>query len=105
MQHVKRERSRINPAEFAPLLGFLVTVLLAATKVWFWPIPIVAYVVALLLAGTIESMRGRKPTLLIGVPMMLFILHTTFTIGLVDGMRRGPRDIATTSRKQSEGEE
>ena len=105
MQHVKREISRINPAEFAPLLGLLVTVSLAATKVWFWPIPIAAYVIALLLAGTIESMRGRKPTLIVGVPLMLFILHTTFTIGLLDGMRRGPREIVSNTSEQSREDE
>lgn len=105
MQHVKRERSRINLAEFAPLLGVLVTGLLAAIGMWFWFIPIAAYAIVLLLAGLGETMRGRNPTLLVGVPLMLFILHSTFTIGLLDGMRRGPRNIAPNNGHHSNEDE
>ena len=105
MQHVKKERSRINPAEFAPLLGLTITGLLAVMGGSFWLIPIATYASALLLAGLGETMRTKNPTHLIGVPMMLFLLHTTFTIGLLDGVRRGPRNLTETNHhKTGEGE-
>ncbi len=98
MQHVKKEISRINPAEFAPLLGVIITSFLATLGGWLWAIPVVAYGIALVLAGTSEVVRSKEISLIIGVPLMLMILHTTFSIGLIDGARRGPKKIGSVSQ-------
>tara|TARA_B100000809_G_C15007974_1_gene483885 strand:- start:662 stop:877 length:216 start_codon:yes stop_codon:yes gene_type:complete len=56
-----------------------------------WQIPIVAYTVVLLLHGFLESFTRSQPSLIVGVPIMLFLLHTTFSIGLLDGFLRKGR--------------
>jgi hypothetical protein len=56
-----------------------------------WQIPIAAYIIVLLLHGLLESITRSQPSLIFGVPIMLFLLHTTFSIGLLDGLLRKGR--------------
>jgi hypothetical protein len=56
-----------------------------------WQIPIAAYTVVLLLHGILESFTRSQPSLIVGVPIMLLLLHTTFSIGLLDGLFRKGR--------------
>ena len=56
-----------------------------------WQIPIAAYTVVLLLHGILESFTRSQPSLIGGVPIMLLLLHTTFSIGLLDGLFRKGR--------------
>ena len=58
-------------------------------------IPIVAYILTLLIVGIDEARRWKKPSLFFGVPMLLILLHTSFSAGLLFGIFRSgktPRD-------------
>ena len=76
--------------EFLPLFGLLLTAgfFLASVAGW-WMLP-AAYGVALLLAAGQRVGRGDGWSALVGVPLCLVMLHSSFTLGLVDGLlRRG----------------
>lgn len=82
--------TRAKWQEFLPLVG-----LGAVVASWWW-VPAWAaglaltYLLVLLLTGGQQARRQRMPTSMLGVPLCLLMLHTSFTIGLVDGLlRRG----------------
>jgi hypothetical protein len=91
--------------EFLPWIGLLTTLFLCCTGLKFtglgltdvpiWLIPPLTYAVVLALHGLFESVTRQQPTLLLGMPMMLFLLHVTFSVGLLDGLirkGRAPKD-------------
>ena len=85
--------SRIVLREFFPLLGALITIGLFVMNIQWGLLPVVAYASVLAISGVYASRKGIQH--LLGVPLCLFILHTGFTIGLIDGsIRKGraPRD-------------
>ena len=88
-----RHPSRIVLREYFPLLGALVTIGLFLINIKWGLLPLMAYASVLTLSGVYASRKGIFH--LLGVPLCLFILHTAFTIGLIDGsIRKGraPRD-------------
>jgi len=91
MQHLKRSPSRLNIAEFAPWIGVIATIILILLGIEYWWILAALYAISIISSGVIETIQRRDLTLVIGVPMMLMILHTTFSIGLLDGILRKPR--------------
>ena len=82
LKHPKRFDAR----EFLPLIGL---VLIFTLQSWWWA-P-VAYGVTLLLMGTIYRPKGAGLTAIFGIPLCLLILHTAFSIGLLDGLVRSGR--------------
>ena len=81
---------RASWLEFLPLFGLLLTAgfFLASVAGW-WMLP-AAYGVALLVAAGQRVGQGDGWSAFVGVPLCLVMLHSSFTLGLVDGLlRRG----------------
>ncbi len=74
--------------EFLPLIGLFATTLLLMISPNLALIPLIAYGGVLLLSGLAHFKKGISHAL--GVPFSLFLLHTGFTLGLIDGcVRKG----------------
>ena len=54
-------------------------------------VPLLAYGGALAVAGLLEAIRQRRVSSCLGVPLCLVMLHTSFSIGLLDGLVRKGR--------------
>ena len=79
---------RLVLRELLPLLGLIATTILLFSNPMWSLFPVAAYGTVLVLSGFIHLKRGLPHIL--GVPFSLFLLHTGFTIGLIDGLvRRG----------------
>ena len=102
MKHVIEAKSRMRIGEFLPWIG-LATVIgfaidgqsLFSVPSFLWPI--IAYLATLFAVGLDEARRAKEASLIWGVPSMLIILHTSFSIGLLaGGFRSGkpPNDRA-----------
>ncbi|RAH16589.1 MAG: hypothetical protein CMB56_000660 [Methanobacteriota archaeon] len=92
---VKKHPTRMPLGEIAPWFGFLLTSFLFIFKFNFWWVPPAMYLLVIIFAGFIEFGKSKKPIMLIGVPILLIMLHTTFSIGLLHGFLsegRAPRD-------------
>jgi len=77
-------------AEFLPLVGLLLTLMLAVVDGTWWAGPLLCYAAVLGLAGIHRTIVGDGRSAMLGVPLCLLMLHTSFTLGLVDGLvRRG----------------
>ncbi len=92
---VKKHPTRLPLGEIAPWFGFLLTLSLFLSGVNHWWIPPALYLIVIFLAGIIESVRWKKPLMFFGVPLLLFSLHTTFSIGFLHGFfvkGKAPKD-------------
>jgi glycosyltransferase involved in cell wall biosynthesis len=86
---VLRHPKRLDVRELLPLVGL---VMIFALQHWWWAPAI--YGATILLMGLVYKRKGT-PSSIIGIPICLVILHTAFTLGLVDGLfrtGRPPRD-------------
>ena len=79
-----RHPKRADLREFLPIFGLLLIFFLP--KWWVAPS---AYLIALAVTGILYS-KSRISSI-IGIPICLIILHTAFTVGLVDGLTRSGR--------------
>ena len=92
---VKKHPTRLPLGEIAPWFGFLLTLSLFLLEVNQWWIPPTLYLIVIFLAGIIESVRWKKAIMFFGVPLLLFSLHTTFSIGFLHGFLvkgKAPKD-------------
>jgi len=64
---------------------------LASISPVYASVPIVAYASVLFLEGVRMMMRFGRPSLMIGVPICMVLLHSSFSIGLLDGFLRTGR--------------
>jgi len=80
---------RLVLRELLPLLGLIATSILFAVNPNAGMIPILAYAGVLLLTGLSHFKKGISHVL--GVPFSLILLHTGFTLGLIDGLLRKGR--------------
>ena len=80
---------RLVIRELLPLFGLIATSLLFLFNPMWSMMLIGTYGAVLLLSGLLSAKKG--PSHILGVPFCLLILHTGFTIGLVDGMIRKGR--------------
>lgn len=95
MKHLIDAKSRMRIGEFLPWIGLALVAGLAINGQstfllpdFLWPI--IAYVVTLFAVGADEARRWQNADLVLGVPTLLFLLHTSFSAGLLDGIfRRG----------------
>ena len=71
----------MDPRELLPLLGLVLIFVLP--ELWYAP---VAYALALVITGVVYS-KSRLSSI-IGIPICLVMLHTAFTVGMVDGLIR-----------------
>ena len=83
--------SRAKWQEFLPLLGAVLTIALFLFNAPNWMLPPTVYGLALVLAGLFSVLSGRGPLTLVGVPLCLLMLHTSFSLGLLDGLVRKGR--------------
>ena len=68
-----------------------IAVLLFAFSSPLAAVPFAVYGLALATSGALESRRQRRFSSLLGVPLCLLMLHTSFSLGLVDGLLRKGR--------------
>lgn len=78
---VLKHPKRMDPRELLPLLGLVLIFVLP--ELWYAP---VAYALALVISGVVYS-KSRLSSI-IGIPICLVMLHTAFTVGMVDGLIR-----------------
>ncbi|MBT4066318.1 MAG: glycosyltransferase [Euryarchaeota archaeon] len=83
---ILKHPKRFDIRELLPLIGLVLIFLL---ETWWWA-PAV-YGAALLLMGLIYRPKDSGFSAVLGIPLCLIILHTSFTIGLFDGIFRTGR--------------
>lgn len=90
---LKRHHNRISFREYLPWLGFILTTILFLSGVNYWYLPIIIYSIALLFEGTRISLRWRHISLIIGIPIVIVILHSSFSLGLLYGVIGKPKSF------------
>ena len=94
---VLTHRSRIVPQEFAPLFGLILTLALMYYDHSMKFYPAIAYAVVLGIEGLRSLIRSKRLSHIFGVPICLIMLHTSFSIGLIQGLYRSGK--ASTDRR------
>ena len=89
---VLRHPKRISLREYAPWFGAIFTALLFSVSSSYWMIPPLMYGVVLFLEALRCSINNRRISHLLGVPICLMMLHTSFSVGLLDGLIRKGRE-------------
>ena len=85
---VLRHPKRISLREYAPWFGAILTALLFSFCSSYWMIPPLMYGVVLSIEALRSSINKRRISLLLGIPICLVMLHTSFSVGLIDGLIR-----------------
>ena len=91
MKILQKHPKRISFREFLPWFGLLATLavyMFLPNLVWFLP---GCYGMVLIIEGIRSSIRFKRFSTLLGVPFCLVMLHTSFSLGLVDGVLRKGR--------------
>lgn len=88
---VLKHPRRISVREYLPWFGLLLTLGLFFLGHPLATVPLAAYGLVLGFEAIRMTLRFRRISLLIGVPLCLFMLHSSFSIGLVDGLLRKGR--------------
>ena len=97
MKHLINAQSRARVGEFLPWMGLALVLGLAidGQSLYLGPVgipwvlmPVLAYLIAITGVGVSEAHRVKDWSLSYGVPLMLLLLHTSFSIGLLDGLIR-----------------
>ena len=83
---LQRHKGRASLREFLPWFGLLLTISLAIMAVEIWFLPPLLYLILILIEGLRFSIVKQKISLLIGTPVAILILHTTFSFGLFYGL-------------------
>ena len=83
---VKKHHKRASLREFLPWIGLLITVGLYLTNQEFWYIPVMLYLIILGVEGIRFALQKRDITMIVGVPISILLLHTSFSIGLLYGI-------------------
>ena len=83
-----RHGSRFNIREFLPLLGVILTLAMFFSGFQYWFAPLAAFGLAIVQVGFMEAIRSKDVSLIFGLPLLLPILHTMFTLGLFEGSIR-----------------
>ena len=87
-KHLLEAKSRIRMGEFLPWIGLALIIGFAidgqstmSVPNFVWPI--IAYCLVLLTVGLSEAKRAREMSMIYGVPLLLLLLHTSFSVGLL----------------------
>ena len=94
---VIKHPKRISLREYLPWLGLFLTLSFALANMDWWVLPPMAYACVLAIEAARMSLKFGRFSMILGVPMCLFMLHVSFSVGLLDGfIRRGkaPSDRA-----------
>jgi len=93
MESLKRHPERGSIREILPALGIVLTLSLLIFAFEYWYYPVLAYAFALTLEGLRGTISQRRPSLLLGLPLCLLILHVFFTLGLLSSTFRRAGDF------------
>ncbi|HIA39415.1 MAG: hypothetical protein CXX80_03855 [Methanobacteriota archaeon] len=93
MESLKRHPERGSVREILPALGIVLTLLLVIFAADYWYYPVLAYALVLTLDAVRGAVSQRQPTLLLGLPICLLILHVFFTLGMLSSTFRRAGDI------------
>lgn len=85
---VIRHPKRISLREYAPWFGAILSAILYFASSTYWMIPALMYCTVLIAEALRSSITNRRISLLVGIPLCLIMLHTSFSIGLLDGFIR-----------------
>tara|TARA_Y100000766_G_scaffold285312_1_gene307843 strand:- start:2291 stop:3322 length:1032 start_codon:yes stop_codon:yes gene_type:complete len=91
MKILRKHPKRISFREFLPWVGLLATLGIYFLQPRLVSILPASYLTVLLLEGIRSSLRSKRFSTLFGVPLCLIMLHSSFSIGLVDGILRKGR--------------
>ncbi len=93
MKHLLDNKSRIRVGEFLPWIGLSLVIGLAIdgqstleVPNFLWPI--LTYALTLFVVGASEAKRASESSMLYGVPLLLLLLHISFSVGLITGLFR-----------------
>ena len=90
--------SRFDVRELLPIIGLIACILLGEWAI----IPVATYATVLLLSGILATVSSGRLSSVAGLPICLLILHTAFSLGLVDGIfRRGKASRDRTIQSKS----
>ena len=92
-KHLLKTPQRASILELMPWIGLISTLILCYSSFNFlgypaWNFPIVAYILVLTLHGFLEAISRNQVTLIVGLPLMIILLHISFSFGLLDGLLR-----------------
>ncbi len=88
---LKKHPKRAKWQEFLPLIGLVGTLGLFLSGLPMWWLGAGLYLGVLSIESLRQSILRKDITCLVGTPLALLILHTGFSIGLVDGLVRKGR--------------
>lgn len=91
MKILRKHPKRASLREFLPWFGFLTTFLLFFLQPNMSLLLPSCYLAVLVFEGVRSSIRFKRISALFGVPLCLLMLHTSFSLGLVDGLFRKGR--------------
>ena len=91
MKILQKHPKRISLREFLPWIGFLLTLGLYMARSDLVVILPICYLSVLVIEGIRSSFRFKRFSSLFGVPFCLIMLHTSFSLGLLDGVFRKGR--------------
>lgn len=85
---VLRHPKRISLREYAPWFGLLLSLALFFAANDYFVLPVALYGVVIITQGLLSAITKRQFSLLFGIPLCLIMLHTSFSVGLLDGLIR-----------------
>lgn len=83
---MKRHLERASIREFLPWFGVVLTLLLLFSANKYWWLPPCLYLAVISLEGIRSAIVTRKISSIVGVPLVIICLHTSFSIGLLYGL-------------------
>ncbi len=98
---VRKHPKRFSVREIMPWFGVILTFILVVNSNAFWYIPVTLYGVVLLLESLRLVLLKRRLSLLLGLPICIFLLHTMFSLGLVYGIIGKPSSF--NDRESNDG--
>jgi hypothetical protein len=91
MKVLRKHPKRVSAREFLPWFGLLTTLALCFLQTELALILPGCYFTVLVIEGIRSSFISKRISTLFGVPFCLFMLHSSFSIGLLDGLLRKGR--------------
>tara|TARA_B100000767_G_scaffold272578_1_gene300565 strand:- start:1961 stop:2992 length:1032 start_codon:yes stop_codon:yes gene_type:complete len=91
MKILRKHPKRVSLREFLPWFGLLATLLLCLFYTELAFVLPGCYLAVLMIEGLRSSLASKRFSTLFGIPLCLFMLHSSFSIGLLDGLLRKGR--------------
>jgi len=85
---VLKHPRRLSLREYLPWFGFLSTIALLSLGHPLALMPLSAYGLVLGVEGLRMTLRFKRLSMIIGVPLCMVMLHSSFSLGLIDGLLR-----------------